>query len=86
MQIQLLGNIPDMPWDACDDDGVASLKDIPPIPFILYAYKLDILHIYGIYGVYIHKCTSGRSQYINTERTDKYGQEFWRKYVTHLLV
>ena len=39
MQIQLLGNIPDMPWDACDDDGVASLKDIPPIPFITSSSK-----------------------------------------------
>ena len=49
MQIQLLGNIADMPWDACDDDGVASLKDIPPIiPFTFYAYKLDIFQIYGV--------------------------------------
>ena len=29
-------------WDSCDGDGVASLKYIPPIPFISYAYKLDV--------------------------------------------
>ena len=38
---------------ACDDDGSSYLIDDIPIPFIFYAYKLDIFQIDGVQCPYI---------------------------------